>query len=90
MDKEAVLQLAERLNIDGIMSFGVDPGVVTAAFVAEKLGLPSLGSYRSTCILQDKSKFRQFLIDYGFNVSHVRGYTKLEEAIADIDFYHCL
>lgn len=88
MDKDAVLQLAEQLNIDGIMSFGVDPGVVTAAYVAEKLGLPSPGSYRSTCILQDKSKFRQFLTDHGFNVPHARGYTKLEDAIADIDFYH--
>ena len=30
-DREAVLALARELKIDGIMSFGCDPGVVTAA-----------------------------------------------------------
>ena len=40
IDKEAVLQLAQELQIDGILSFAVDPGVVTAAYVAEKMGLP--------------------------------------------------
>ena len=30
IDKEAVLALARELEIDGIMSFAVDPGVVTA------------------------------------------------------------
>ena len=43
LDKEAVLRLARELAIDGIMSFAVDPGVVTAAYVAEKMGLPFQG-----------------------------------------------
>ena len=42
IDKEAVLNLAKLLKIDGIMSFAVDPGVVTAAYVANKLGLPGI------------------------------------------------
>ena len=33
VDKEAVLQAAKALEIDGIISFGVDPGVVAAAYV---------------------------------------------------------
>lgn len=36
IDKEAVLKLAQELQIDGIMSFAVDPGVVTAAYVQER------------------------------------------------------
>ena len=47
IDKETVLEAAKRLNINGVMSFACDPGVVTAAYVAEKLGLPSCGSYKS-------------------------------------------
>lgn len=43
IDKEATLEVARRLNIDGIMSFGCDPGVITASYVAEKLGLPIWG-----------------------------------------------
>ena len=36
IDKEAVLKTAIEKKIDGIMSFATDPGVVTAAYVAEK------------------------------------------------------
>ena len=47
IDKDAVLSTARELGIDGIMSFACDPGVVTAAYVAEKLGLPFAGSYEA-------------------------------------------
>ena len=43
IDKEAVLEVAKKEGIDGIMSFACDPGVVTAAYVAEKLGVPFSG-----------------------------------------------
>ena len=45
LDKEAVLTLAQELQIDGILSYAVDPGVVTAAYVAEQMGLPFTCSY---------------------------------------------
>src|SRR5574344_1231062 len=51
LDKEAVLNLAKELKVDGILSFGTDPGVVVAAYVAEKLGLPT-SPYKSVEILQ--------------------------------------
>ncbi|MEI3085579.1 MAG: carboxylate--amine ligase [Oscillospiraceae bacterium] len=54
IDKDAVLSTARELGIDGIMSFACDPGVVTAAYVAEKLGLPFAGSYEAVSILQNK------------------------------------
>lgn len=66
IDKEAVLALARELEIDGIMSFAVDPGVVTAAYVQEQMGLPAFGPYDSVCILQNKDKFRNFLTQHGF------------------------
>ena len=68
IDKDSVLEVATKLKIDGIMSFGCDPGVLTAAYVAEKLCLPSVGSYESVSILQNKGKFRKFLRDNNFNV----------------------
>lgn len=88
LDKEAILELARNLQIDGIMSFAVDPGVVTAAYVAEKLGLPFQGSYESVKILQDKSLFRKFLADNGFNVPNAKGYGNKEDALADKDYYN--
>ena len=66
-DKEAVLEAATALKIDGIMSFAADPGVVPASYVAERLGLPFQGSYDAVSTLQNKDRFRAFLRDNGFN-----------------------
>jgi len=66
MDREAVLKVAQEKQIDGILSFGVDPGVVTAAYVADKMGLP-FPPLASVEILQNKDKFRDFLEANGFN-----------------------
>ncbi len=83
IDKDAVLKVAQEKQIDGIMSFGVDPGVVSASYVQTQMGLPSFGPYESVCILQNKDRFRAFLAEHGFNVPTAKGYNKVEEAIAD-------
>lgn len=85
LDKEAVLEKARRLQIDGIMSFAVDPGVVTAAYVAEQLGLPQSGPYESVCILQNKDRFRKFLARNGFNVPKAAGFSSVEKALSGVD-----
>lgn len=87
IEKDAVLAAAEKLKIDGIMSFACDPGVVTAAYVAEKMGLPFQGSYESTKLLQDKGLFREFLTKHGFNAPHAKRYTDIEAPFNDIDFF---
>ncbi len=87
VDKDAVLSLAERMNIDGIMSFACDPGVITAAYVAEKLNLPTCGPYESVCVLQNKSKFRKFLTDHGFRVPNAKGYVRIEDALRETDLF---
>lgn len=83
IDKEAVLRVAREKQIDGIMSFGVDPGVVSAAYVQQQMGLPSFGPFESVEILQNKDKFRAFLTEHGFNVPKAKGYTKAEDALVD-------
>ena len=88
IDKEAVLREARRLEIDGIMSFACDPGVTTAAYVAEKMGLPFQGSYESTCILQDKGLFRKFLKENNFNVPNAKRYTNPSEPFNDVDYFN--
>lgn len=87
IDKEAVLALAKELQIDGIMSFAVDPGVVTAAYVQEQMGLPAFGPYESVCILQNKDRFRNFLTQHGFNVPKAKGFASIEEAMAEKYWY---
>lgn len=87
VDKEAVLRAAQENNIDGIMSFGVDPGVVAASYVQNKMGLPSFGPYESVCILQNKDRFRKFLSDNGFNVPKAVSFCTKEETLSAKDKY---
>lgn len=88
IDKGAVLEAAQKLEIDGILSHAVDPGVVSAAYVAEQMGLPFQCSYEAACILQDKSKFRAFLAEHGFNCPKAKGYDNPEEALKDVDYFN--
>lgn len=88
IDKEKVLETAKANKIDGIMSFATDPGVTTAAYVAEKMNLPSCGSYESVSILQDKGRFRKFLEDNNFTVPNARSYTNIQEALEDVEYFN--
>lgn len=87
-DREATLKAAQERGIDGVISFACDPGVVTAAWVAEKMGLPSAGSFEAVSILQNKGRFRAFLTEHDFNVPTAKGYTELEEALKDAKLFH--
>lgn len=88
IDKEKTLEVAKKLKIDGIMSFACDPGVVIAAYVAEQMGLPNVGPYKSVCILQNKGLFREFLTKNGFTVPTAKGYKNIDEALNDADMFH--
>lgn len=87
IDKEAVLKEAQRLQIDGIMSFACDPGVVAASYVQNKMGLPSFGPFESVEILQNKDKFRAFLAKNGFNVPKAKGFDSIDAAMEEIYWY---
>lgn len=78
-DKDGVLQLAKKLNIDGVACYASDPGAPTAAYVAEKLGLPG-HPYKSVEILTNKGLFRKFLEEHGFNTPKARTYTSAADA----------
>lgn len=88
IDKEKTLEAAKRLNIDGIMSFACDPGVITAAYVAEQMGLPNVGPYESVCILQNKGKFREFLTKNGFTVPTAKYYNNIDDALKDVEMFN--
>lgn len=87
IDKESVLKEAQRLKIDGIMSFACDPGVIAASYVQNKMGLPSFGPFESVEILQNKDQFRAFLAKNGFNVPQAKGFDSVEAAMQEIYWY---
>jgi len=82
-DKEAILELAKRLKVDGVVCYASDPAATTAAYVCEQLGLPT-SPYKAVEILANKDKFRKFLTDNGFNSPKTKGYSDISDAINEI------
>ena len=72
-DKDAVLKVALDEKIDGVLAYASDPAAPTAAYVAEKLGLPT-NPYQSVETLCNKDRFRAFLKENGFNTPTAGGY----------------
>lgn len=83
-DKEAVLALAKELKVEGVVAYASDPAAPTAAYVCEKLGLPT-SPYKSVEILSKKDLFREFLASNGFNVPKAQGFSSYEEVLYSID-----
>lgn len=86
VDKEAVLKLAQELEIDGIVSYASDVSAPTAAYVAEKMGLPT-NPYESVMILTHKDLFRPFIEKHGFNCPKSKGFDNIDDAF---EFYKSL
>ncbi len=83
-DLDAVLKLSKKLNIDGIMTYNSDPAAPTAAYVAEKLGLPG-NPYQSVKIMSEKNLFRDFLISNGLNAPKFGNYLNIEDTLCHIN-----
>lgn len=86
-DKDAVLELVRKLKVEGVVAYASDPAAPTAAYVCEKLGLPT-SPYRSVEILSKKHLFRKYLAENGFNVPKANSYTKFEDAEQDLKNFH--
>jgi len=84
-DKDAVLELAKRLRVDGVVCYASDPAAATAAYVCEQMGFPT-SPYRSVEILSNKDKFRAFLQQHHFNTPKAKAYAgaHIQDAIEEI------
>lgn len=79
-DKEAILALAMMCDIDGIIAYASDPAAPTAAFVAEKLGLPT-NPYKVINTMANKDEYRSFLEYHGFNTPRFRVVDSINNAM---------
>ena len=82
-DKKAVLEIAKAEQVNGILAYASDPAAPTAAYVAEKLGLPT-SPYQSVETLCNKDRFRKFLHENGFHAPQSEGYSSAQAVQEDI------
>ena len=72
-DPEALLQICLDHGFDYIVPSCNDYSYVSAAFVADKLGLPGFDRPETTAILHTKDKFRRFCQEVGVRVPKTYG-----------------
>lgn len=80
-DKEAILKLVQDNNISRIVSCANDFGVITAAYVAEKLGMPGHDTYENANILHQKDLFKEFIQKLGIRAPYSTSFVDREAAI---------
>ena len=83
-DLDAVYQLSKEREIDGIVAYASDPCAPTAAYVGNKLGLQS-NPYESVRTLCNKSQYRAFLKQNGFNTPEFIEARELNNAISGLE-----
>lgn len=81
-DKELILNISRKEQIDGIVCYASDPASLTQAYVAEKLNLYG-NPYDAVKILSNKGLFRKFLLDNNFSVPKFKTYDNYDELIKD-------
>ena len=79
INKEAVLQLARQLAIDGVVAIASDPSAPTAAYVANVLSLPG-NPYDAVFLLTRKDLFKAFLRENNFKVPRSASFSLLKDA----------
>lgn len=63
VDEEACLEYAKKEKIDGVITAATDFGVLSAAYVAKKMGLPGL-DYEVAKLIKNKYRVRKRLYEY--------------------------
>lgn len=80
-DKEAMLQLAKDEKIDYMCSCANDFGMLSTAYVCEKLGLPGHDSYETTWTLHHKDTIKPILQRLGVHTPFSTVFDNREDAI---------
>ncbi len=79
-DKEKILEIVKEKQIDRIVSCANDFGVLTACYVAEKMGWPGHDSYETAVTLHHKDKFKEFT--YENDIPSPRSYSFQDKDLA--------
>ena len=86
-DKEEILRLAVSLDIEAICAGANDFGAITAAYVAEKMGLLGHDSYETTLIIHHKDLFKKFATENQIQTPYAESYSDKDIAFSAANRY---
>lgn len=79
-DREAVLKLVQENGIEGIVSCANDFGVITSAYVAEKMGWKGHDTYENALLMHHKNEFKDYFKKMGFPTPFYEAFDSKEKA----------
>ena len=83
-NKDAMLNLAQKLEIDAICASCNDFSAITSAYIAEKMGLPGHDSYETTLLIHHKDQYRKFAQKNSISSPLAEGFTSVKDALANL------
>lgn len=84
-DPEAMLRIAIEQNIDAICACCNDFSALSAAYVAERLGLPGHDSFATALIIHHKDRYRKFAETNDIPTPKAHGYSDLDSALGALE-----
>jgi biotin carboxylase len=81
-DREAILALAQALQVDALCSSCNDFSALSCAWAAERLGLPGHDAYETALILHHKDRYRAFALANDIPTPRAVGCSSIAEAKA--------
>lgn len=84
-DKGAMLKLSKALGIDAICASCNDFSALSAAYVAEQMGLPGHDTYDTARIIHHKDLYRSFALENGIPSPHALGFDSVEAALGALE-----
>lgn len=78
-DKKQNLKIAKKYDVKGVLSDQSDIAIPTVAYVAERIGCPSIGNKMAE-LFTNKYKMREFCKKEGFSYPEYKLCTSMEEA----------
>jgi biotin carboxylase len=88
VEKDEILNVCRKENIDGICSVASDVAAPTVAYIAEKLGLVG-NSYEAACKANNKYEMRRVFMDAGVPCPRFKK-VQLQEGIEPVDLEYPL
>lgn len=79
-DYEAVLKVVQENGIEGIVSCANDFGVITAAYVAEKMGWKGHDTFRNAVMMHRKNEFKDYFMSAGLPTPSYACFSNCEQA----------
>lgn len=80
-DKDEMLALAIRLEVDRVCACANDFGALSAAYVSERLGMPGHDNYDTALTLHHKDRFKNFAATQGLKTPGAIGFNSYEDAL---------